>query len=469
MNFNFLGNLCISGTLKAIQILRNGVITPFLNAFDQENIESEIFDSEMYEHSPINLDKLEQNFDASMLFDPFSPIFVELGTKKFEKLLKRKMTLIKSIEYRIIQGQDFVIIMQKSPKKKSMRRSNLNTSICNRAMTLDSLVKDDADKFSESLMKTFNKHASSLPTRRTRLMKNIRNENSISIILNNLSLQNYTILDEFKSKNPEEKTKFVIGDMVIKDKIQKSEYRYLMKKTKFDNYLPFTLELKRQLIHQADGSLKPSGYDISVYVPETTLYLTDESTKFIKSMKEFKHWTGLTNEILVSIFGEMEGLKVNSLSANQTDLKMKSKSKGLFTKPTKEYVIRLPAIDVKDPRKLKIRKMTHLLDILLYTRYQQGNPYFNIESLIEEIPVASDINKFVKNVKAHLSDAESVENGLDLNLAYNVFKDLQNGLLGFTECSVTSFVRWANLGGAGIDEENISHNLRELFSKVREV
>ena len=64
-----------------------------------------------------------------------------------------------------------------------------------------------------------------------------------------------------------------------------------------------------------------------------------------------------------------------------------------------------------------------------------------------------------------MKEAKETKN-VDLELAGDILKDFSDGTISLAECSVISLVRWANLGGANINEENVSLNMRQLFSKV---
>ena len=85
--------------------------------------------------------------------------------------------------------------------------------------------------------------------------------------------------------------------------------------------------------------------------------------------------------------------------------------------------------------------------------------------MVEQIPIASDISNILRGVVGKLKEAKETKH-VDLELASDILKDFGDGTISLAECSVISLVRWANLGGAQINEENVSLNMRQLFSKV---
>lgn len=245
------------------------------------------------------------------------------------------------------------------------------------------------------------------------------------------------------------------------DKIEKSDFKYILRKTKLENYLPFALESKK-IIKSSNEEIS----DFNLFIPDISIFLTDESSKFIKTTNKFFNWMAISSEIMTSLIGEIKDVKVGTLSANQTTIKMVKKSKGLIRKPKKLYEIMLPAIEISKPEGKNKVNLTSILDSMLFERYIKGNPMIKLDKIIEEIPLAGEVSRFFKSTKDKIKDIGEVKN-VDLGLAVNIMKDFQSGILGFTECSVTSVVRWANLAGANIDEDNISHNMREIFSKVK--
>ena len=582
-DFGLVDVLSISGTLRAIKILRLKVLGQFLTGFgdlepktdfgksglsgisiddsaiqdlaSELNLRKKVSSSqEILEKDPLvtktqksrknsknsnndpqnPFDDFEFDEDCSMVFDPKASVFLDgPNRQKFSIFEEKSLLLINTIEYNICQGTDFILTSeayQQSPRgstntqgilrglkpdqsllapphpqKDSRVPGELNESKMDLMMTKDYLLAKDTS-YSDALNRTFNHNyqGKGRGLEFKRMMVNERSRNSIRVLLDRCSVQSFRRPKETGfdvsprggggfggrelpsgggragSGGGEWVSKIVVDAISVQDRIKQSEFKYVLRKTELEDSLPFALEITRFVKdfgknekNGKKGKLGKDGkkgrfrdaYNVNLSIPELTMFLTDESSKFMSGTKGFRQWMGITSEIMVSLFGHAKDVEINQFSANETEIEVLSLSKGLFSKPKKKLKVRLPGTEITPQEQLRVQNMNELLNICLFTRFIKGNPNWKIDSFIESIPLAGDLSRLYKDIRGKIKGVGD-PSALDLDLAVGILGDFRDGLFGFTECSVTSIVRWANLGGAEIDEENISQNMRLFFAKV---
>lgn len=508
-----IGNISISGTLKAIRILRNNVIDALFNKdYDKQTSQRSDYQPKI---APLNqVPTKNDDDDFECLFDTvFSPNEY-LFHCDFESLYQMKYKsfyILSKLEYNILNGKDFQLVKDDPSIRKLIEhhkiRKNLGPRLQksnqkvvkgvplnpNSNIFKEDMEEEEIDNLHElpiqpthsqeaemSMSKDFLNQAFNFNnsfrakstigvmgrTKSRKFMRNIREKNSIILEVNQIALQSYESNDPLKPGIDKIRSKLVFSDVNVKDNVEKSKFRYILRTRKRKNNdndrSNYALEISHE--HDLNKPENPNGekeYEIELYIPDLDIYLTSESKNFLSDDKT-KEWFGVLQNFIMSLIGKIPPFKISTMTANGTDIKMYYQTKSNIKKPIQKHSLNLQAQEYKN---MNVKNIEGLIRKVIFTRFIDGNPKWMLNQVIEQIPIASDVSNILKGVLGNLDKAKQ-QKSFNLEIAGDILKEVSNGTMSLAECSIISVVRWANLGGAKIDEETLTLNMRQLFSKM---